>query len=425
MPTLNFSALSLSSLLWAFLATQGFAQTSTVNEGVTTNCSCYTVTNSTSSSLFTNHMFFDFRKLDEGPAASIDFSIPPPAVSDSENTGSEPATFPYFLSADFKNQWNIQTWKRAASSASPVSMVNSARNVYISRDSKTSPTHLTLRTTRLAGFQSAAEIDSIPGNYMHASIRAKARVRGSPGAVAGIFTYADDDNESDIEILTNGLDTGFHATNQPGNVNGNPVAGATSFSPIKDTIQHTKNSSWTGWTTYRLDWTPTKTEWFANGHSVSNKTYSVPRKPSYFILNVWSDGGSWSGEMGVGGVATMDIEWVEMAYNTTSSGTCSGGTICTVADERMDEAGTGVLGVPRPLLGSVSQPPQSLPTTTSTPKTSISTKSSKLTATTSTTTSPKPVKSGGSKSRRQWGFVEMGWALAGLALPVELVARFF
>jgi hypothetical protein len=37
---------------------------------------------------------------------------------------------------------------------------------------------------------------------MHASIRIRAKVVGSKGACAGMFTYFDDDNESDIEILT-------------------------------------------------------------------------------------------------------------------------------------------------------------------------------------------------------------------------------
>ena len=51
---------------------------------------------------------------------------------------------------------------------------------------------------------------------MHASIRIRARVAGSPGACAGIFTYLDDEQESDIEILTRDDRSTMRATNQPG-----------------------------------------------------------------------------------------------------------------------------------------------------------------------------------------------------------------
>lgn len=37
---------------------------------------------------------------------------------------------------------------------------------------------------------------------MYASVRLRARVFGDAGACAGMFTVYDDDNESDIEILT-------------------------------------------------------------------------------------------------------------------------------------------------------------------------------------------------------------------------------
>ncbi|MCJ1354894.1 MAG: hypothetical protein MMC33_004884 [Icmadophila ericetorum] len=385
---------SVSSLLLALFATRSFAQTSATSEGAITDCGCYTITNTTTSSLFTNHVFFDFRNLDNG--SSVDFTIPPPAVTNSEDSGSEPATDPYFTSSAFTSQWSIQNWKGEASSTSPVLNVNSPRNVYILRDSKTSPTHLTLRSTRLTDFQSIAEIDSVPGDYMHASIRVKARIVGSPGAVAGIFTYADDDNESDIEILTNDLDSGFHATNQPGNINGVPVPDATSFNAITDPTSPEKNTSWTGWTVYRLDWTPTKSEWFTNGYSVSNKTYSVPRKPSYFILNVWSDGGSWSGEMAVGGVATMDIEWLEMAYNTTTSSSCADEPVCVVACDLTVNAGVGTLGVPQPAsstspapsASAPSAPAPSVPTTTTTLAASTPTGGTMTHITSTTTTTP-------------------------------------
>jgi hypothetical protein len=46
-----------------------------------------------------------------------------------------------------------------------------------------------------------------------------------------------------------------------------------------------------------------------------SKKYRVPNKPSMVILNLWSNGGLWSGNMTVGSSVFMGIEWIELAYN--------------------------------------------------------------------------------------------------------------
>ena len=50
---------------------------------------------------------------------------------------------------------------------------------------------------------------------------------------------------------------------------------------------------------------------------VANNTYSVPRKPSGLVMNMWSDGGVWSGNMSVGGSAEYHIQWIELVFNTS------------------------------------------------------------------------------------------------------------
>ena len=49
----------------------------------------------------------------------------------------------------------------------------------------------------------------------------------------------------------------------------------------------------------------------------ANNTYSVPRKPSGLTMNMWSDGGEWSGNMSVGGSAEYHIQWIELVFNTS------------------------------------------------------------------------------------------------------------
>ena len=61
--------------------------------------------------------------------------------------------------------------------------------------------YMSLVTTHTGDTQSSAEIDTAK-NIMYGSFRVTAQVLSPAGAVAGIFTYADDSNEADIEMLT-------------------------------------------------------------------------------------------------------------------------------------------------------------------------------------------------------------------------------
>ncbi|KAL9119871.1 MAG: hypothetical protein Q9187_003574 [Circinaria calcarea] len=297
------------------------------------DCSCYVTSGSTSPSYFTYHSFHDFRNA--AATKSDNFNLPAPIVSASQDNGTEPVTSTFFTSPTFSNDWSIQTWTSHASAVAPFSRVNSPQNVYIHRDSRSSSTHLTLRTVRLPAFQSIAEVDTVATNIYYASIRIRARVAGSPGAVAGLFTFADDTNESDIEILTRDVSTQFRATNQPTvDDSDNEIPDATTAVRIA-AANSKKNGSWTDWVDYRLDWLDGKTEWFINQKSVEEKTHGVPKKASRFIMNLWGNGGVWSGNMSLGGVATMDVEWVDMVYNTSDavgkreqSGGCR--TVCNV-----------------------------------------------------------------------------------------------
>lgn len=46
-------------------------------------------------------------------------------------------------------------------------------------------------------------------------------------------------------------------------------------------------------------------------------SFQTPRDPSKVILNAWSDGGEWSGNMTVNEAAYMQIQWLEIVYNAT------------------------------------------------------------------------------------------------------------
>ena len=189
----------------------------------------------------------------------------------------------------------------------------------IDRDDADSPVHLTLRTNRLRRFQSASNIESYSKRFLYASIRLRARVSGPAGACAAVFLYANDTQESDMEILTRDSDSLVHATNQPGmDANGSVIQEATTEFNITEGIFWSFQRSWTEWNDYQVDWLPEQSRWWVNGRPYANNTYGVPREPSNFQISMWGDGGPWVGKMAIGGLATLDIEWIDMVYNLSN-----------------------------------------------------------------------------------------------------------
>ena len=75
--------------------------------------------------------------------------------------------------------------------------------------------------------------------------------------------------------------------------------------------------SWDTWRTHRIDWLAARSFWYLDGVEAANNTYSVPRKPSGLVMNMWSDGGEWSGNMSVGDSAEYHIQWIELVFNTS------------------------------------------------------------------------------------------------------------
>ncbi|SPQ23508.1 2fc42d3a-522a-4e46-978d-7b12d4082f31 [Thermothielavioides terrestris] len=318
------------------------------------NCNCYK-TNLTTSNYFSHHQFFDFRSLWQY------VNVPQPIDSFEGNAQAQPPS-PYFTNPAFANAWDIQNWNNTALMAlndstisdATVKMVNSPNNIYIEQDN--GATHLTLRTVRHATFQSAAEIESQSQGFQFLSVRMRARTTGAKGAVTAMFTYRPPPTplntqlvqEADLEIRTQDPPMYVQYTNQPSWNSTGDIPAATRNVTLPDGWR------WSDWAEYRMDWTPGSSTWYVNGRLVSQITFQAPRDPSQVIFNSWSDGGSWSGPMQVGSQAYLQIQWIEMVYNSTDPGAGRTGgcrNICTI-----DE--TTKLGTPALLTGgsSPSQP---------------------------------------------------------------------
>ncbi|KAI0971060.1 glycoside hydrolase family 16 protein [Xylaria arbuscula] len=310
--------LSLHTLL--FLVLQVLGRVACLQQVSDRQCNCY-LTNETSTNYFTTHNFFDFRALPQ-------YAKVPSPIEDPYDSADADETSEYFLASNWTDVWGIQSWNNSDTAGTedvPVLLVNSANNIYIEKNGDENPssnTFLTMRTLRYKDYQSTAEFESISKAYHFLSVRMYARTLGAPGAVTAMFTYRDDGDptkltsvqESDLEIRTMDPKNKVQYTNQP-----------SYNSAGYDIPQSTRNATtpvqadWTQWSVHRLDWSPKNTTWYIDGNQVASIAFQVPRDPSQVIFNAWSDGGEWSGNMSVGRAAYLQIQWIEIVYNSTGN----------------------------------------------------------------------------------------------------------
>ena len=303
---------TLYSLLLVVPASTPVSATKTVPANDTV-CQCFQ-TNGSNTAYYSQHRFFDFRNLDkfQGPA--------PPPVKNASAAQTAFATSDFFLSTDWTDNWGIQNWNNSVSprADSSVLMINSPNNVYIEQNTDQSTdakTWLTLRTTRQADFQSSAEITTVSEAYKFISIRWLTRTIGDSGGCTALFTYRgtkDTVQEADMEILTKGPRNAIQYTNQPAvDSNGHLIEGATKNVTLPG------GREWTQWAVHRMDWTPHKSTWYLDGEETASISYQVPQDPSRIILNSWSDGGGWTGNMSTDSAVHYQIQWIEIVYNST------------------------------------------------------------------------------------------------------------
>ncbi|KAL2156028.1 hypothetical protein VTH82DRAFT_772 [Thermothelomyces myriococcoides] len=309
-------------------------------------CDCY-LNNDNSSTYFTHHRFFDFRSLAK-------YAGVPAVIQDAESSPGADITSDYFKQDDWTNFWLLGSWNNSngVREDATVSMVNSPNNVYIEANTEPNPssqTYLTLRTQRLRDFQTAAEIESTSTGFQYLSLRMRARTVGAEGAITAVFTYRGSDSladvqESDLEIRTVDKRNLIHYTNQPAYTDdGDIVPRATRNATMPNGLD------WTDWAVHRFDWIPGQTTWYVDDVEVARLTFQVPRDPSSIILNAWSDGGRWTGNMSRFDAAYLQVQWLELIYNSTDSDESKhrrrdeGGCEAVCSIDETPELGTPVL----------------------------------------------------------------------------------
>ncbi|KAE8362367.1 concanavalin A-like lectin/glucanase domain-containing protein [Aspergillus caelatus] len=337
---MKFSNLTLLPSLSLIPMTTTTSPTPNPQSTNNTLCDCYIISGP-DPGYFTNYHFWDFRNI----------ALP--------NVTQQPAPTPLALyttlllsNTPFINDWLPQTWTKTGTTEL-LPITNAETNVFIAPNPdpqshvSPNPTYLLLQTTRHADHVSTAEIEFLGWNILHCSLRVRMRLmsketalgprrirpptrdpqdrhwgkgRRRPirhnivpkGACVGLFTYRSKTCESDIEILTSDPPNVIHYSNQP------------DYDPVSDTAIPGAGSMvnlsvpWTAWLTHRLDWFPNMSRWYAGEALQAVKAYGVPREPSTLVLNLWSDGGNWTGNLRAGESVFLGVEWIEMAFNVSS-----------------------------------------------------------------------------------------------------------
>ncbi|KAF8417252.1 concanavalin A-like lectin/glucanase domain-containing protein [Tirmania nivea] len=163
---------------------------------------------------------------------------------------------------------------------------------------------------------SVAEIITRRDDILYGSFRAKYRIvvdeYTNGGAVCGFFFYHGDESETDIEILTRNGDTTVHYSQQP---TYNYETGT--FNEDASLI-HDLSVPWTEFQEYRWDWHPDITRFYQNGQETAELTVNIPQRKGRILINIWADGGNWSGRPADKDVI-MEIQTIELFFNTSLS----------------------------------------------------------------------------------------------------------
>ncbi|ERF69253.1 hypothetical protein EPUS_09070 [Endocarpon pusillum Z07020] len=161
------------------------------------------------------------------------------------------------------------------------------------------------------------EVQTTFTDILHASVRTRAIFSEVPGTCTGMFLYKNDNQETDIEYLSDpkslsnngvGAPIPLHYTNQA-SMAGKDATYSTG--PGYDDITTTIHE-------YRLDWVPGRTSFYLDGVLQKSFTTNVPTQAGPWLWNHWTNGDEgWS--VGPPAVDSLfRIRDIVMYYNRTS-----------------------------------------------------------------------------------------------------------
>ncbi|KAI9835672.1 MAG: hypothetical protein M1837_003673 [Sclerophora amabilis] len=218
---------------------------------------------------------------------------------------------------EFADHWIVQSYSTPASGPdAPLPRKNNPENINIEDG------NLVLKQSAYSAADKAAgrpvqiaEMESTEPDFFHGSFRITSKLEidggaAEKGSCAGWFFFRDDNRELDIEALTWEDPFKIHYTSQPSRIAGRPIPGATKGQQL--------SVPWSAYAEHRFDWLPGKVSFFENSELNFETTVNVPEVGGPMLMNLWSNGNSWSGTP-----STSDVYWrvqsIVMYYNTTST----------------------------------------------------------------------------------------------------------
>ncbi|KAJ4138788.1 hypothetical protein NW768_002661 [Fusarium equiseti] len=286
---------------------------------------------------FDFYRFYDFRSA----PATDDILTGDPAAENREQPDVLAASR-LISNSSWRDDWKVTVKYQGQPNEKTLARHYVADHVFL--DKPGDDTQLVLYTDRLRNeTQQAGEVYFSESLVDSMSLRVYARISGGPGAVAGFFTYYNDTQETDIEVLTKEEEDRVQFSNQP-------TENKTTWTTIPgSTHNETRSGSYRDWTVYRLDWLREQglTAWYIDGRLMKTSEMHVPVTPSTVYINMWSNGGSFSGRMGYNTNATLEIGWIQMAFNmsgveTETDRENGSGSVCSIEDGKAEPTSSGV-----------------------------------------------------------------------------------
>ncbi|KAH6883444.1 concanavalin A-like lectin/glucanase domain-containing protein [Thelonectria olida] len=288
------------------------------------NCSSF-ATNGTAASQYAYYRFYDFRNISSDTWGSVQKPQSP------NNATAGASTHDMSWQLDWARRDGLRyPGPDVGPNLLPIDY--QPDSVYIDSSDDSAKTNLAFVSSRQSetSHQSSG-IDFTDESILHLSLRLYVRVSGAPGACAAFFTYENDTQEADIELLTRDNDDVVGFNTQPTlDIHDHYVPDSHWNMSLPNNI--TRES----WIMYRMDWVEDQVVWYVNGVHMANTTVNVPVEPSRLSIALWGNGGTWTGNMTQGESALLEVQWIEMVYNLSGASPletgANAGSICNLDD---------------------------------------------------------------------------------------------
>ncbi|KAM0814066.1 putative GH16 domain-containing protein [Seiridium cardinale] len=295
------------------------------------NCSSFT-TNGTAAAQFNYYRFYDFRNI------SPDTWDNTKNATDPNNVTAGASTSDMSWSLDWIRKEGLLYPGPTVPNLMPIDYQPDQVAIRNATDSSDDSTNTALgfpSSRQVTTSQQSSGIQFNEDSILYLSLRLKARLTGASGACAAFFTYENDTQEADIELLTRDEEHVVGFNTQPSiDIHGNYINGSHWNMTLPNHLTRED------WVTYRMDWVEDRVAWYIDAVPMGESVHSVPVEPSHLFFTMWGNGGTWTNNMTLGDSALLEIQWIEVAYNLSGASPTTDSTFGSCNLDETDVKGT-------------------------------------------------------------------------------------